>query len=419
MKEIKTIQKLDAVFQAPPSKAHTLRALFIASLANGKSVLKNALNAEDQQYAAKALNAFGAKIEFDGKDFVIEGTGGNLKAPSETVFVENSGVTARFLIPLAALAEGDSVIDGNERMRQRPLHDLIDALEYMGVEANATNDCPPVKVKGKSFQGGITNILGNKSSQYLSAMLISGAYTKKGLLVQVEGSLKSKPYVDITIECMKDFGIEVVNRNYKEFYVKENQKFEGREYEIEGDYSSSSYFFAAAAITGGKVRVENLKSDSKQGDKFFLDVLDEMGCEITYGDNFVEVQGGKLKGVSVDMGNYPDIVPTLGVVAAFAEGKTAINNIEHLALKESNRIETTAKNLMACGVPAVAREDSLEIVGKKPRGAEIETFNDHRIAMSFTIMGLAVEGIKIKNPEVVNKSFPDFYKEFEKAEVLQ
>ncbi|MFH1391583.1 MAG: 3-phosphoshikimate 1-carboxyvinyltransferase [Candidatus Diapherotrites archaeon] len=414
MKEIKPVRKLDAVFQAPPSKAYTLRALFIASLAKGKSVLKNALNAEDQQYAAKALNAFGAKIEFDGKDFLVEGTGGNLKAPSETVFVENSGVTARFLIPLAALAEGDSVIDGNERMRQRPLQDLIDSLELVGVEAKATNDCPPVNVKGKSFHGGITNILGDKSSQYLSAMLISGAYTKKGLLVQVEGPLKSKPYVDITIECMKDFGIKVVNRNYKEFYVRENQVFEGREYEIEGDFSSSSYFFAAAAVTGGKVRVENLKSESKQGDKFFLEVLEEMGCKVTYGDNFVEVQGSKLKGVSVDMADYPDIVPTLGIVAAFADGKTTINNIEHLALKESNRIETTAKNLMQCGVPAVAREDSLEIVGKKPKGTEIETFNDHRIAMAFTIMGLAVEGIKIKNPEVVNKSFPNFYNEFEK-----
>ncbi|MCR4335817.1 MAG: 3-phosphoshikimate 1-carboxyvinyltransferase, partial [archaeon] len=349
------------------------------------------------------------------KDFVIEGTGGNLRAPSKDVFVENSGVTARFLIPLAALAEGDSVIDGSERMRQRPLQDLIDSLEKVGVHAEADNDCPPVKVKGKSFDGGITTILGNKSSQYLSAMLISAPYTKKGLLVQVEGELKSKPYVDITMECMASFGVPVVNRRYKEFYVRENQAYKATEYLIEGDYSSASYFFAAAAVTGGKVRVENLNPDSRQGDKYFLKILEQMGCKIIYGKNFVEVQGSKLKGITVDMADYPDIVPTLGVVAAFAEEKTIITNVSHLALKESNRLKTTAKNLMQCGVPSVAREDSLEIVGKKPRGAEIETFNDHRIAMAFSVMGLAVEGIKIRNPEVVNKSFPNFYDEFEKV----
>jgi len=415
MKEIKKSGKIDAVFTAPPSKAHTLRALFISSLAEGKSTLKNALNAEDQQHAAKALASFGAEISYEGGDFLVKGTGGDLKAPEKEIFVGNSGVTARFLIPLAALAEGDSVIDGNDRMRQRPIQDLIDSLEHVGVEAEAKNACPPVRVKGKSFEGGITNILGNKSSQYLSAMLISAPYAKKGLLVQVEGELKSKPYLDITIECMGAFGVPVVNRKYKEFYVKENQKYKAREYVIEGDYSSASYFFAAAAVTKGKIRVENLNPDSKQGDKAFLEILEKMGCKANYGDNFVEVQGGKLKGITIDMADYPDIVPTLGVVAAFAEGKTTITNVAHLALKESNRLETTAKNLMACGVPAVAKSDSLEVVGKAPNGAEIETFNDHRIAMAFSIMGLCVEGIKIKNNDVVNKSFPNFYDELEKA----
>lgn len=415
MKQIKPVEELDAAFTAPPSKAHTLRALFIASLAEGKSVLKNALNAEDQKIAAEALSLFGAKINFNGKDFIIEGTGGNLNAPNETIFVGNSGVTSRFLVPIAALASGNSVIDGDERMRERPIHDLVNSLSKAGVKAEAVNDCPPVKVEGKTFLGGMTTIPGNKSSQYLSAMLIAAPYTEKGLLVDIEGDLKSKPYVDITLDCMKEFGISSVNRDYKEFYVRGKQKYNAIEYEIEGDYSSASYFFAAAAITKGKVRVENLNPYSKQGDKFFLECLKRMGCEVMLGKDFVEVKGGNLSGISIDMGDYPDIVPTLGVVAAFADGKTEINNVAHLALKESNRIESTAKNLMACKIAAVAKEDSLEIVGGKPRGTEIETFNDHRIAMAFSIMGLVVSGIIIDDENVVSKSYPDFYKELEKA----
>jgi len=416
MKEIIPITSLDTVFEAPPSKAFTLRALFISALANGESVLRNALNAEDQRHAMNALNSFGAEIRFENNNFIVKGTGGKLISPKEPVFCGNSGVTTRFLLPIAALSKGDSVIEGDERMRQRPIEDLIYSIEKAGVKAKASSiGCPPVEVKGESFEGGVTSIRGDKSSQYLSSMLIASPYTKKGLLISVEGELKSKPYVDITIECMKSFGVEVTNREYKEFFVKANEGYIARNYFIEGDYSSASYFFAAAAITNGKVKVTNLNPDSAQGDKFFLDCLEEMGCEVNYGKNFVEVIGKELTGIKVDMGDYPDIVPTLAVVAAFARGKTIIHNVAHLALKESNRLETTAKNLMHLGVPAIAKIDSIEIVGKTPRGGEIETFKDHRIAMSFAIIGLTVKGIKINNPKVVEKSFPNFFKELEKA----
>lgn len=414
-KTIRPVKNLKAVFKAPPSKAHTLRALFIAALADGQSVLKNALNADDQKIAMNALNAFGAKIEFDGKNFIVQGTNGKLVAPNKEIFTENSGVTTRFLISIAGLSKGNSVINGNERMRARPIKDLTDSLEKVGVQIETEDGFLPVKIIGESFEGGSTEIKGSASSQYLSGMLIAAPYTKNGLHIKVDGNLKSKPYIDITIDCMKEFGVGVVNRQYKEFFVKGNSKYKAREYEIEGDYSSASYFFAAAAITQGKVKVTNLNPYSNQGDKFFLECLRKMGCKVNMGEDFIGVIGKPLKAINVDMQDYPDIVPTLGIVMAFANGKSSITNISHLALKESNRIQTTARGLMACGIEAIAKKDSLEIIGGKPKRALIETYNDHRIAMAFSIMGLAVPGIEINDFNVVNKSYPNFYEELENA----
>ena len=413
-REIKKAKKINAVFSAPPAKAFTLRALFISALAEGKSILKNGLHAEDQKIAMNALNQFGAKIEFDGKDYYVQGTGGKLISPKETVFVGNSGVTSRFIVPIAGLAEGNSIIDGTERMRERPLQDLIDSLEKIGLNAETNKGCPPVSVDGKTLKGGETFVLGNKSSQYLSAMLIAGPYMEKGLKIRIEGELMSKPYVDITMDVMRAFGVSTVNRDYKDFFVSPVHKYSSKEYPIEGDYSSASYFFAAAAITKGKVRVNNLNPDSKQGDKVLLKHFEKMGCEINYGKDFVELIGKDLKGIEVDMSDCPDVVPTLSVVSAFAKGKTKITNIAHLAIKESNRIETTAQNLKKCGIKADAGTDYLEIHGGSPNGAEVDSFDDHRIAMAFSVMGLAVEGMKITNSSTVAKSFPDFYKEFEK-----
>ncbi|MCR4368744.1 MAG: 3-phosphoshikimate 1-carboxyvinyltransferase [archaeon] len=406
--------RVDCDFTAPASKAHTLRALFIAALARGKSRIVNALDADDQKRAATALSMLGAKIKFDGKNFEVEGTGGKLIAPKEKLFVGNSGVTARFLAPICGLAQGDSTIDGDERMRKRPISDLLDSLAKVGLDAKC-DGCPPVRVRGKTFIGGETTVLGSKSSQYLSAMLLAAPLCEKGILVRVEGELKSAPYVGITLECMRKFGAEVVSHDGKEFFVRGKQGYKAAEFVVEGDYSSASYFFAAAAITKGRARVKNLNPHSIQADKFFLDCLARMGCKIYYGKDFAEVRGAKLKGIDVDMGNAPDVVPTLAVVAAFAFGKTRITNVAHLAIKESNRLESVASNLRACGVDAKAGDDFLEIVGGGAHGAEIETFSDHRIAMAFSAMGLAVPGIFIKNPEVVSKSFPGFFDELSKA----
>lgn len=413
--EIRPVKELDAVFSAPPSKAHTLRALFISSLAEGKSVLKGALNADDQKVAAAALSQFGAEIEFDGDDFTVKGVGGRPTAPKKAVHTGNSGVTTRFIMPYAGLAKGVSLIDGDARMRERPVKEIADALGQLGVECKLESGKLPARVHGGNFLGGGTSVSGSESSQFLSGLLVSAPYSKNGVHVKVNGELKSKPYVDITMECMKYFGVAAVNRSYKEFFVQGGKEYKARTYQIEGDYSSASYFFAAAAITGGKAKVENLNPHSKQADKALVDILKKMGCKVKCGDDFIEIGGGELRSVNVDMGDCPDVVPTLAVVAAFADGSTEIKNIGHLAAKESNRIESVAKNLSACGIKVKTSGDSLKIIGGRPRGAAIDTFSDHRIAMAFSVMGLAVAGIKIMEPEAVSKSFPDFYVELGKA----
>jgi len=426
MKEIIPAKTVSGVINAPPSKAHTLRAIIIGSLAKGKTTIKNALVAEDQLYAIKAMRQLGAKISLDEKarTIIIEGVNGKPKAPEEAVFVGNSGLTARFLVSIAATAIGkDSVVlDGVERMRTgRPVQDLLDALKPLGAEAVSINGngCPPIKVKCNSLAGGKTKLAGDKSSQYFSSILVAAPFAKKDVIIETIGALSSKPYIDVTIQSMKDFGVTAKNNNYKTFQVKAGQKYKGRQVMTEGDYSNAAYFLAAAAICNGKVKVTGLRKDSKQGDKFFIKALQKIGCKARFGKDSVELKAGRLKGIgSIDMNNYPDIVMPLAVVAAFAKGKTKITNIFHLKFKESDRLSVTVEELKKLGADASCDDNSITIngiaEGKNLHGAIIESHNDHRIAMSFAVAGLKIQGIKINNEEAVNKSFPEFFEEIEK-----
>lgn len=412
-------KKLNSVVVAPPSKAITLRALFIAGLARGKSVLINPLLAEDQIFAINALKQLGCRIKILKNKVEVAGVDGKPKLPTETIFLGNSGVSMRFMVGIAGLCpSGKIVLDGSDRMRERPIQDLLDSLKPLGIIGKSLNEnlCPPVEIQSGNFAGGRTWLSGKLSSQFFSSLLISGTYAKKGIELHCIGSMSSKPYIDLTIDCMKSFGIKAENEKnkYKIFKIKAGQSFKAKNFKIEGDYSSASYFFAAAAITGGKIKAENLNSESLQGDKLFLNVLKKMGCIVKFGKNFVEVKGPKkLKAVSVDMNEMPDLVPTLAVIAAFAKGKTIMKNIGHLVGKESNRIESPATELGKMGIKAIALKDSLKVIGGSPIGAEIETYNDHRVAMSFAIAGLKIPNIEIKNPDCVNKSFPEFWKCFE------
>ncbi|MBI2430552.1 MAG: 3-phosphoshikimate 1-carboxyvinyltransferase [Candidatus Levybacteria bacterium] len=365
--------KISGTITAPPSKSITHRAIIMASLAHGKSVIKNALLSDDTKYTIKALRQLGVRIKPKGETITITGTNGKLTAPKKPVFVGNSGSTLRMLTAVASLAKGNTILTGEKRLQKRPMQDLHDALKQM--------------------EGGIVTIDGSKSSQYISALLLISPFAKKTVEIIVEGNLRSKPYVALTLNVMKTFGVEVKNKDFKKFIVKAGQVYKSQTYKIEGDYSSASYFFAAAAITNGKVTVKNLKPNSAQGDRYFLDLLQKMGS-------------------SIDMNDYPDIVQTMAIVAAFALGKTTIKNIGHLKDKETDRITATAKELRKMGITVKATNDKLIIEGGKPKGATIQTYNDHRMAMSFAIAGLGAKGQTIiQNAKAVNKSYPNFWKD--------
>ena len=412
MLAIKTKKDVTAVIEAPPSKSYTQRALIVAALADGKSTIKNPLFSGDTYYMISALKEFGVKIEKKGKDLVVFGAGGKLKQPKNKIFVGNAGTAMRFIAALASLCEGNTMITGDKRMQQRPIKDLLDALRQLGVKNESDNGFPPVKIYGGSFNGGNVSLNGNTSSQYLSSILMCAPYAKKEVIIDIIGNLASKPYVGITMDVMKNFGVGVNNSNYKRFKIKNKTKYKSSNYKIEGDASSASYFFAAAAITKGKVMVKNINPDSKQGDIKFVDILKRMGCGVRKGKDFVQIEGHALKSIDIDMNQMPDMVPTLAVTSLFADSTTIIRNVPNLRLKETDRLKALAFELRKIGANVEEMHDGIKIKRKRLQKAVIETYNDHRMAMSFAVAGLVINGVRIKNPACVSKSFPDFWNKF-------
>jgi 3-phosphoshikimate 1-carboxyvinyltransferase len=409
VQSIEPIRELDAGVDAPPSKAHTLRGLFIASLAAGRSTLSNALHAEDQQHAARALSSFGADVHYKDGDFEVNGVDHQPRTPDNTVYTGQSGVTSRFILPIAALAPGRTRIDADEQMRTRPMGDLVDALRMAGVQLSSNDGCLPIDVEGNTWTKHRLTVSVRESSQYLSALLIAAPAVDGGLTVEIDGELRSSPYVTMTERVMSSFGARVEHPDPQTYHVPDEASYEAQPFSVEGDYSSASYFMAAAAVTGGHVRVNNLQRDSVQGDRAITRLLSDMGCDISWTDDGVSVTGGDLNGITADMSNIPDLVPTVAVVASFAEGTTRIENVGHLAYKESDRLQSISHNLTACGIEHEVTDTALEIQGSQPGPATIDPFGDHRIAMAFAVAGLAVPGISIADPHVVAKSFPGFF----------
>ena len=415
MIEIKPVSKIDAAVSVPPSKSYSNRALLVAALADGESHIYNCLDCDDTRYMIKALKSFGINIVEDKSKVIVQGCNGSPQRPNKNIYVGKAGTTMRFLCSFSALCPGETIIDGNWRMRQRPLNDLIDGLSQLGVEVMSLNDngCPPVKIKGRGIKGGETSMNGDKSSQYFTSLFLSAPYAKKDVIIKVNGQLTSKPYIDLTIDLMKAFGVNVTNDSYFSFSVKSGNGYKARDYEIEADVSSAAYFFAAAAITGGRVKIENLKPATLQGDIKFTDILRKMGCVIVKGENFVEVQGGDLTGIDVDMNEMPDVVQTLSVTALFARGETRITGVPNLRIKETDRLKALAGELSKLGGRIEELDDGLVIIPDKLQACDIETYDDHRMAMSFALAGLKISGIKITNPDCVNKSFPGFFEKLE------
>ena len=410
---------IEATVQVPGSKSITQRALIAAALARGKSILHGPLASEDTDYTAKALLAMGIVID-EGRDkWRIYGQGGVIAPPATEIFLGNNGTATRFLTSVAALGRGIFLINGDQRMAERPIEPLIQALRGWGVKIRSINDtgCPPLEIQADGLAGGPTVLPEGKSSQYLSSLLLVAPYARRNAELTVEGEVLSKPYVNMTLAVMRDFGIEAEAAAELNHFRIPQGCYQGGEYRVEGDASSASYFWAAAAVTGGRVTVANVPFPSLQGDAVLVDILGQMGCRVDRGDQGISVAApDELRGVEVDMGDCPDVVPTLAVVAALARGRTVIRNIAHLRIKECDRLGVMAAELAKLGVKTEEGPDYLVIEGAgrnhSYHGAEIATHNDHRIAMSFAVAGLAIPGVVIENPGCVGKSFPDFWQRF-------
>lgn len=415
MIEVEPLEKLDATVKLPGSKSYTQRALAIAALAQGESCLRNVLYAEDTEYMMGALRQLGAGLT-DGKDgLIVKGTGGAITNPGKPIFLGYNGTALRFLTSLVSLGNGSFVLTGEQRLCERPVQPLLAALTMLGVTIHTEGDrgFPPLTINARGMAAGKVIFQDLSSSQYVSSLLISAPYARGDVQIELRGRTVSQPYIDMTIEAMRLFGVSVEQPEKDSYHIKSGQHYEGRSYLVEGDASTASYFFLAAALCRGRVKVLNLNPQSLQGDIGLLKVMEDLGCKVLRGEDWVEITGGPLRpgDYAIDMGDMPDMVPTLAVMSAFRAGRTEITNVAHLRIKESNRIAALVSEISRMGVSAEEREDGLVITGGRPQGAEIDTYNDHRIAMSFAIAGLVAPGMRITNPQCVNKSFPAFWDE--------
>jgi 3-phosphoshikimate 1-carboxyvinyltransferase len=412
-------QPIRGAIRPPGSKSITNRALVCAALADGTSILRGALASEDTHVMLDSLRRLGLHVEVGdgGQTLVVAGMGGKLPAPQAELFVGNSGTTIRFLTAVCALGTGRYVLDGVPRMRQRPIGDLLSALRQLGVRCGGqeADQFPPVWIEGGGLRGGTAKVRGDISSQFLSGLLLAAPKAQGPVTLVVDGPLVSRPYVTMTLQIMRAFGITVEAAG-SQFFVPAPQPYRPTDYAIEPDASAASYFWAAAAITGGCVTVQGLSRRSLQGDVAFVECLAQMGCAVEAEDHALTVRGRALRGIEVDMNAISDTVPTLAVVALFAEGPTTIRGVAHIRHKETDRIEDLARELRKFGAVVETRPDGLTIVppaatampGAGPV-APIETYRDHRMAMSFALAGLVRPGVVILDPSCTAKTYPDFF----------
>ncbi|MBI3783432.1 MAG: 3-phosphoshikimate 1-carboxyvinyltransferase [Deltaproteobacteria bacterium] len=416
--EVRPLQRPpDCSIHVPGSKSITNRALLIAALADGVSTLDGGLYSDDTTYMAESWRRLGIRVEEDvaACRFRVYGCSGAIPASSAELFAGNAGTAMRFLVAALCLGHGHFRIDGTPRMRERPIQDLADALIQLGAKMRCLSPggCPPVEVDAGGLAGGAATIDAAKSSQFLSAVLQVAPYAQRTVQLQVSGRLVAAPYIDMTIAVMSAFGVEVQRQGYEHFDIAP-QRYQARDYRIEPDASSAHYFFAAAALSGGRVRIDGLGKQSLQGDVRFADVLEAMGAEVARGDDFLEVRGrGSLKGIDVDMNAISDTAPTLAAIAPFARSRVRIRNVAHLRLQESDRLKAVATELGRLGVAVTQHDDGLTIEPSAVHAATIETYDDHRIAMSFALVGLCTAGIRIRDPQCVRKTFPDYFARLE------
>ena len=401
----------DATIRVPGSKSVTNRALIIAALANGNSRIVNPLFSDDSFWLMDALVRLGIDVSADGErgEVYVSGQSGEIYASGVDLFVGNAGTVARFLPPFLALGRGPFTVDGVPRMRERPVADLVDGMRQLGAEVEYAGEDGrfPLMIKGGGIPGGKARVSASKSSQFISGLLMAAPYAQAPVTLHPVGR-KEWPYVGITVALMRAFGVKVDEANGR--FTVAPALYSSRAYEVEPDASGASYFMAAAAVTGGRVRIPGLGASSPQGDLRFAGVLRDMGCRVEIASDFVEVQGpDHLRGVEVDMNAFSDTMITLSAIAPFAEGPTTIKNVGHTRLQESDRLSAVATELTRLGVKTQTTSSSIRIIPKNIRSGVVRTYGDHRMAMAFAITGLVASGIRIRDPGCVTKTFPGYF----------
>ncbi len=413
------IAKVSGEVNVPGSKSLSNRALLLAALAEGETELTNLLDSEDIEHMLNALTKLGINYHLseDKTQCVVQGNGGafNVAEPLE-LFLGNAGTAMRPLCAALAASNVDTVLTGEPRMEERPIGDLVDALREADAEVTYLKNegFPPLQIKGKTLNGGEMSVDGSVSSQFLTALLMAAPLFSGDVTIRIKGELVSKPYIDITLDTMAKFGVTVENDNYQTFTVSGDAKYIAPgKFMVEGDASSASYFLAAGAIKGGTVRVTGIGQNSIQGDIRFADVLEAMGATVVWNDEYVEVTGAPLKGVNKDMNHIPDAAMTIATTALFAEGPTTMTNIYNWRVKETDRLAAMATELQKLGAKVEEGHDYIKVWPTDSlKHAEIDTYNDHRIAMCFSLVALSDTPVTINDPGCTRKTFPDYFTRF-------
>ncbi|MEA1954617.1 MAG: 3-phosphoshikimate 1-carboxyvinyltransferase [Campylobacterota bacterium] len=413
---LKPITKINGEINLPGSKSLSNRALLLAALAEGRTKISNLLESDDTRHMLNALKQLGIKyiLSEDKTQCTIEGGAGPLQSEKlQELFLGNAGTAMRPLCAALCLGEGEYLLTGEPRMKERPIGHLVDTLREAGanIEYIENEGYPPVKIDANGLKGGNVKIEGAISSQFLTALLLASPMAKEDTHITIIGELVSKPYIDITLHIMKVFGVEVINNNYKEFIIKGEQIYKAVDsFMVEGDASSASYFLAAAAIKGGSVKVTGIGKNSIQGDVLFVDVLEKMGAKVEWGDEYVKVSKGELHPIDMDFNHIPDAAMTIATTALFAKGTTVLRNIYNWRVKETDRLFAMATELRKVGAEVEEGEDYLKITPPKMlKHAAIDTYDDHRVAMCFSLLALDNASVTINEPECTAKTFPTYF----------
>jgi 3-phosphoshikimate 1-carboxyvinyltransferase len=413
---LQPIQKVSGTVNLPGSKSVSNRALLLAALAEGTTTLTNLLDSDDIRHMLNALTKLGVEYQLsdDKTQCVVKGLGKAFAVDAATeLFLGNAGTAMRPLAAALCLGQGEFVLTGEPRMKERPIGHLVDALVEAGADITYLENehYPPLKINGTGLKGGQVKIDGSISSQFLTAFLMSAPLAKADVTIEIVGDLVSKPYIDITLHIMKQFGVEVENQNYQQFVVKSGQQYRSPgQFLVEGDASSASYFLAAAAIKGGEIKVTGIGKNSIQGDIHFADALEKMGADIEWGDDYILCRKGDLVGIDMDYNHIPDAAMTIATTALFAKGTTAIRNVYNWRVKETDRLAAMATELRKVGAKVEEGEDYIIVEPTSDlKHAAIDTYEDHRMAMCFSLVALSDTPVTINDPKCTSKTFPDYF----------